>query len=61
MGLRIWRRPAEESFFRKVQYSLIPAMDPEREESKKLTPRALALFGIGLLIILILNLLGYMK
>jgi hypothetical protein len=56
IGYRVRSRGGDESLPRRVLYALAPVLDPESEERKQLTPRAVFLFVVGLLILLLLML-----
>ena len=51
IGVRMYRREGSESFGTRLLYTIAPVLDPNSEERKSLTPRALVLFAIGLLIV----------
>jgi hypothetical protein len=53
IAYRVRRRGGDESLPRRLLHVLVPASDPDSEERKQLTPRALLLFGVGLLIVLL--------
>ena len=57
VAYRVHRRGGEESMPVRVLYALFPVLDPNSEERRQLTPRAVILVGLGLIIIAIASLL----
>jgi hypothetical protein len=53
IGYQMSKRDQNEPFLTKLVYSLAPVLDPKSDERKKLTPRVLFLFGIGICIALL--------
>jgi hypothetical protein len=53
IGYQMSKRDQNEPFLTKLVYSLAPVLDPKSDERKRLTPRVLFLFGIGIFIVLL--------
>lgn len=49
---KVHKRGGNESLHTRILYVFVPALDPKSERRDQLTPRALLLLGIGLLILL---------
>ena len=49
--IRMRRRGGAEPFLTRLLYSIVPLLDPQSEERKSLTPRALVLFVVALAIL----------
>lgn len=52
IAYRTHRRGGDEALPVRVLYALAPVLDAKSEERRQLTPRALILFGIGLVVVL---------
>lgn len=50
IAYRVYARGGEESLGVRMLYAFAPVLDPNSSERRQLTPRALVLFGIGLLL-----------
>ena len=53
IAYRVHRRGGDEALAVRVFYALAPVLDPASEERKQLTPRAMVLFGLGVVIALV--------
>ncbi len=45
---------------KKIAYALLPALDPETDASRRLTPRAIVLVGVGLVLVMLANLIVHL-
>jgi hypothetical protein len=58
IAYRVHGRGGDEPLGRRIAYSMFPVLDPLSPERRSLTPRALVLFAIGVIILGVLAFTG---
>jgi hypothetical protein len=61
IAYQMHRRGGDEPFSRRLTYTLFPVLDSNSPERRSLTPRALVLFAVGVILLGILAFTGMLE